>query len=44
MNTTKKVPSTIKYPKEDWLYEVRNGDTVLGYKEWVEHRIESESN
>lgn len=31
-----------KYPKSDWYYEVKNGDTVLGYKEWVEHRIESE--
>jgi hypothetical protein len=31
-----------KYPKSDWQYEVKNGDTVLGYKEWVEHRIESD--
>jgi len=30
-----------KYPKEDWQYEVANGDTVLGYAEWVEHRKES---
>lgn len=31
-----------KYPKSDWEYEVKNGDTVLGYKEWVEHKIESD--
>jgi hypothetical protein len=31
-----------KYPRSDWHYEVKNGDTILGYKEWVEHRKESE--
>jgi hypothetical protein len=31
-----------KYPKSDWEYEVRNNDTALGYKEWVEHRKESD--
>lgn len=30
------------YPAEDWRREVANGDTCLGYREWVEHRIESE--
>lgn len=28
------------YPKQDWKYEVTNGDTKLGYAEWVEHKIE----
>ena len=32
-----------KYPLEDWQYEVRNGDTSLGYDEWLEHRKETES-
>jgi hypothetical protein len=31
-----------KYPIEDWKYEVQNGDTKLGYKEWLEHMIEAE--
>jgi hypothetical protein len=31
------------YPRSDWQYEVTSGDTVLGYVEWVEHKIESES-
>ena len=32
-----------KYPKSDWQYEVKNGDTKLGYKEWVEHRKEADN-
>ena len=32
---------TPKYPIEDWRYEVANGDTKLGYKEWVQHQKES---
>ena len=24
-----------QYPKSDWKYEVENGDTFLGYWEWV---------
>lgn len=24
----------------DWKYEVQNGDTVLGYQEWLEHQRE----
>ena len=31
-----------QYPKSDWKYEVTNGDTKLGYDEWLLHRIESE--
>ena len=26
----------------DWQYEVANGDTVLGFMEWLEHREEAE--
>jgi hypothetical protein len=25
------------YPREDWKYEVANGDTSLGYWDWVEN-------
>ena len=28
------------FPVEDWQYEVGNGDTLLGYREWLEHQIE----
>jgi hypothetical protein len=28
------------YPKSDWLLEAENGDTVLGYREWVEHQLD----
>jgi hypothetical protein len=28
------------YPRCDWVYEVRNGDTGLGYRDWVLHRLE----
>lgn len=31
-----------KYPREDWAMEVSGGDTLLGYYEWVQHRVESE--
>lgn len=24
-----------EYPKEDWVMEVVNGDTVAGYRDWV---------
>ena len=26
------------FPIEDWKHEVANGDTVLGYTEWCEHK------
>lgn len=29
-----------KYPRSDWRYEVNNGDTKLGYLEWLAHKIE----
>jgi hypothetical protein len=29
------------YPMEDWQYDVGNGDTKLGYKDWVLHNLES---
>lgn len=30
-----------KYPIENWRYEVANGDTVLGFAEWIEHKKEA---
>lgn len=30
------------YPKKDWKYEVTNGDTRLGYEEWVQHKVEAD--
>jgi hypothetical protein len=27
-------------PAEDWQYEVKNGDTTLGYQEWLKHKRE----
>jgi hypothetical protein len=27
---------------QDWKYEVENGDTVLGYAEWVSHKEEED--
>jgi hypothetical protein len=30
-----------KYPLADWKYDVANGDTKLGYADWVLHNIES---
>jgi hypothetical protein len=30
-----------EYPMEDWKYDVANGDTKLGYIDWVLHNIES---
>ena len=29
------------YPKNDWIYAITNGDTVLGYAEWLVHQAES---
>jgi hypothetical protein len=29
------------YSMEDWQYDVANGDTKLGYTEWVAHNVES---
>ena len=31
----------VMFPITDWQYEVANGDTKLGYAEWLEHQIES---
>ncbi len=28
-----------EHPQEDWRMEAANGDTVLGYWEWVKHRL-----
>ena len=37
-----RVSESRKYPRSDWAYEVRNGDTRLGYAEWLEHKRESD--
>lgn len=36
------VGTSDKYPVRDWRYEVANGDTVLGYQEWLSNKIEQE--
>lgn len=28
------------FPKDDWRWEVGNRDTILGYWDWVGHKIE----
>ena len=28
-------------PRDDWKFEVQNGDTNLGYWEWVAARLEA---
>lgn len=28
------------YPRQDWQFEVSNGDTNLGYWDWVMHQKE----
>ena len=28
---------------DDWKYEVANGDTKLGYDEWLQHQKEMQS-
>lgn len=33
-----------KYPKEDWIHEVSEGYTHLGYWEWVESKLEQQLN
>ena len=30
-----------KYPIDSWQFEVQNGDTSLGYAEWVLHQAEA---
>ena len=30
-----------QFPVIDWVGAAMNGDTILGYQEWVEHRIEA---
>lgn len=31
-----------EYPAEDWSHEIQNGDTRLGYHEWVNAKLESD--
>lgn len=33
-------PYALKYPLSDWEYAVQNGDTRLGYADWVAHNID----
>lgn len=40
--TTKEVGWDTPHPRSDWYYEVYNGDTQLGYSEWLEHKKEAE--
>ena len=44
LKTCKEITKELKekFPKEDWKYEVMNEDTVLGYWEWISHKIEVE--
>lgn len=36
------VRQTDDFPVGDWQYEVANGDTKLGYEDWLKHKIEAE--
>ncbi len=31
-----------RYPIEDWVYEMQNGDTILHYWPWVQHKLDAE--
>ncbi len=31
----------LEFPVEDWQHDVANGYTILGYQEWLTHKIES---
>jgi hypothetical protein len=31
----------LDYPVADWIMDARNGDTRLGYWEWVAHQVEA---
>jgi hypothetical protein len=33
-----------RFPIEDWKHDVSNGDTKLGYADWVAHNVESHAN
>lgn len=33
--------SHVVFPVSDWKYAVENGDTKLGYQEWLAHQIEA---
>ncbi len=32
-----------EHPLSDWKHDVGNGDTVLGYQDWVIHNLEARS-
>ena len=40
--TTFKVVDRNRHPVSDWKHEVANGDTVLGYEEWLLHCVEAD--
>jgi hypothetical protein len=42
MTAILKIVRKYKIIVEDWKYEVSNGDTMLGYAAWYEHKKESE--
>ena len=33
-----------QYPPEDWKYEISNGDTKQGYRDWLESKLDEERN
>lgn len=37
------MPYDPDYDIEDWRYEVKNGDTKLGWREWLQHQKEAEN-
>jgi hypothetical protein len=43
-NVTQRPLTQAEEDRQDWQYEVANGDTVLGLAEWIEHQDEAERN
>ena len=35
-------PNAPLYTVSDWKWEVANDDTILGYSEWLEHKMEAD--
>jgi len=40
--TPARITESEHYPASDWQYEVANGDTRLGYIEWLQHKLDAE--
>ena len=36
------VPDIVEYTIEDWIEDVRQGNTLLGFHDWVDHQLESD--